>query len=390
MNTSEEASVTSSLRAAPGSTRRQILTRAAGATAAAVLGMPVLAQAKAIRIGASFDNSGVEKANGSGLFAGSSACINAINKAGGIHGSRIELVMADDQFKPDVAKSNALAFNADASVLAMLHPLGTRQTAEIMDAVPGLAVVGPNTGTVALRKKNAPNTFWVRANYDQEVDKLIATAAVLGINKIGIVHSNDPLGQSVLAACKTSLARHKLEPAVIATTPSTTSLEVEGAADAVAKAAPQVVITGLAGTAPAFIKALRKAGGNSTVYGLSIMASALTPMGDAARGVGFALIVPSPYSTRHEVVRRYQADMEASGNKQFSLPSLEGYMDASVLVEGLRRAGPAPTRAALIGALAGIEAFDLGGVKINFGRSNREGSQFVDVAVIGSNGRLVS
>jgi len=65
-------------------------------------------------------------------------------------------------------------------------------------------------------------------------------------------------------------------------------------------------------------------------------------------------------------------------------------MDACVLVEGLRRAGPAPTRAALIGALASIEAFDLGGVKINFGRSNREGNQFVDVAVIGSNGRLVS
>jgi len=389
MSTSE-ASVQSNSPSMRGTTRRQVLTRVAGAAAATVLGMPVFAQSKAIRIGASFDNSGVEKPNGSGLFAGSSACINAINKAGGINGSKIELVMADDQFKPDVAKSNALAFAADASVLAMLHPLGTRQTAEIMDAVPGMAVVGPNTGTVALRKKNSPNTFWVRANYDQEVDKLIGTAAVLGINKIGIVHSNDPLGQSVLAACKASLARHKLEPAVVATTPSTISLEVDPAAEAIAKAAPQVVITGLAGTAPAFIKALRKAGGNSTVYGLSIMASSLTPMGGEARGIGFALIVPSPYSTRYEVVRRYQADMEASGSKDFSLPSLEGYMDASVLVEGLRRAGPAPTRAALIAALSSIEAFDMGGVKINFGRSNREGSQFVDVAVIGSNGRLVS
>lgn len=389
MSTSE-ASVQSHSPSLRGSTRRQVLTRVAGAAAATVLGMPVFAQAKSIRIGASFDNSGVEKPNGTGLFAGSSACINAINKAGGINGSRIELVMADDQFKPDVAKSNALAFAADASVLAMLHPLGTRQTAEIMDAVPGMAVVGPNTGTVALRKKNSPNTFWVRANYDQEVDKLIGTAAVLGINKIGIVHSNDPLGQSVLAACKASLARQKLEPAVVATTPSTISLEVEPAAEAIAKAAPQVVITGLAGTAPAFIKALRKAGGNSTVYGLSIMASSLTPMGGDARGIGFALIVPSPYSTRYEVVRRYQADMEASGSKDFSLPSLEGYMDACVLVEGLRRAGPAPTRAGLIAALSSIEAFDMGGIKINFGRSNREGSQFVDVAVIGSNGRLVS
>ncbi|MDM0111138.1 ABC transporter substrate-binding protein [Variovorax sp. J22R133] len=371
-------------------TRRQVLTRVAGAAAATVLGMPVFAQAKTLRIGATFDNSGVEKTNGSGLFAGSSACIAAINKAGGINGTKVELVMADDQFKPDVAKSNALAFAADNSVVAMLHPLGTRQTAEVMDAVPGLAVVGPNTGTVSLRKKTAPNTFWVRANYDQEVDKLIATAAVLGISKIGIVHSNDPLGQSVLAAYKASLAKFKLEPAVIATTPSTISLEVEPAAAAIAKAAPQVVIAGLAGTAPAFIKALRAAGGNSTVYGLSITAGSLTPMGDAARGVGFAIVVPSPFATRFEIVRRYQADMEANGSKAFSLPSLEGYMDAAVLVEGLRRAGPAPSRAAVIAALAGIENHDLGGVKIGFGRANREGNQFVDVAVIGSNGRLVS
>ena len=83
-------------------------------------------------------------------------------------------------------------------------------------------------------------------------------------------------------------------------------------------------------------------------------------------------------------------DMIANGTKEFSLPSLEGYMDAAVLAEGLRRAGPAPTRAAVLAGLERIEAFDLGGVKINFGKTNREGNQFVDVAVISTNGRLLS
>src|SRR5688572_29198235 len=138
MNASE-ASASSNLSKS-GRTRRQILTHVAGAAAVSALGLPAFAQAsKAIRIGCSFDNSGVEKPNGSGLFAGSSACINAINKAGGIKGSKIELVMADDKFKPELAKANATLFSADASVLAMLHPLGTRQVAEIMDAVPGMA-----------------------------------------------------------------------------------------------------------------------------------------------------------------------------------------------------------------------------------------------------------
>ena len=374
----------------PKPTRRQVLARMTGVAAAASMGLPVFAQARSIRIGATFDNSSVEKANGTGLFLGSSAYFNALNRAGGINGTKVELVMADDQFKPDVAKSNALAFHADNSVLAMIHPLGTRQTAEVSDAVPGMAVVGPNTGTVSLRKKAAPNTFWVRANYDQEIDKLIATAAVLGQSRIGIVYSNDPLGQSLLAGFKASLAKAKLEPAVIASTPSTTSMEVEPAAKQIAEAKPQIVIIGLAGTAPAFVRAFRAAGGKSSAYGLSITAGSLGAMGDLAHGLGFAIVVPSPFATKFEIVRRYQADMLASGVKEFSLPSLEGYMDACVLAEGLRRAGPSPTRAGVIAALEHIEGYDLGGVKINYGRGNREGNQFVDVAVISSNGRLIS
>ncbi|HEY2255270.1 MAG TPA: ABC transporter substrate-binding protein, partial [Variovorax sp.] len=320
-------------------TRRRLLGHLGG-VAAASLGLPALAQARTIRVGATFDNSSVEKANGSGLFLGSSAYFNALNRAGGINGSKVELVMADDQFKPDLAKANALAFAADSAVLAIIHPLGTRQTAEVSDAVPGLAVVGPNTGTVSLRKKAAPNTFWVRANYDQEIDRLIATASVLGQTRIGIVYSEDPLGQSLLAGFKASLAKLKLEPAVVASTPGTTSLDVGPAAAKIAAASPQIVIIGLAGTAPAFVSALRKAGGNSSVYGLSITAGSLGAMGDLAHGLGFSIVVPSPFATKYEIVRRYQADMLANGSKDFSLPSLEGYMDACVLAEGLRRAGP--------------------------------------------------
>lgn len=374
----------------PKSTRRQVLGRLSGAAVAVGLGFPAFAQAKAIRVGATFDNSSVEKANGTGLFLGSSAYFNALNRAGGINGTKVELVMADDQFKPENAKANALAFAADSSVLAMVHPLGTRQTAEVSDAVPGMAVVGPNTGTVSLRKKAAPNTFWVRANYDQEIDKLVATAAVLGQSRIGLVYSNDPLGQSLLAGFKAALAKAKIEPAVIASTPSTTSMEVDPAAKQIAEAAPQIVIIGLAGTAPAFVRALRAAGGKSSAYGLSITAGSLGAMGELAHGLGFAMVVPSPFATKFEIVRRYQADMLANGSKEFSLPSLEGYMDAAVLAEGLRRAGPSPTRAAVIAGLEHIESYDLGGVKINFGRSNREGNQFVDVAVISANGRLLS
>jgi ABC-type branched-subunit amino acid transport system substrate-binding protein len=167
-------------------------------------------------------------------------------------------------------------------------------------------------------------------------------------------------------------------------------MEVGPAAAQIAAATPQVVIIGLAGTAPAFVKALREAGGKSNGYGLSITAGSLSAMGELAHGLGFSMVMPSPFATKFEIVRRYQVDMLASGNKEFSLPSLEGYVDACVLGEGLRRAGPSPTRASLLASMERIEGYDLGGVKINFSRGNREGNQFVDVAVISASGRLLS
>lgn len=370
--------------------RRRVLLGLSAAVAS--LASPSFAQARTLRFGTTFDNSGPEKANGSGGFQGGSAYINALNKAGGVAGTKVELVMADDQFKPDVAKANALAFEADKSVLGLLSPLGTRQTAAIMENVKTLAIVGPMTGTAGLRKSSPPNLFWVRASYDQEVDKLIHTAVALGSTRIGIVHPLDPLGKSVFAAFERSMAAAGLQPAVVATTPGTTSTEVEPAAQAIAKASPQAVIVVLAGAAPLFIKSLRELRCSSSLYGLSIGASAgnIQLLGELSRGFGFAIIVPSPFAPKYEVVRRYQADMAASGWTDYSLPSLEGYINARVMVEGLRHAGGSPTRESLLASLEKIDGLDLGGMRIGFGRENRQGSSYVDVAVIGANGRMMS
>jgi branched-chain amino acid transport system substrate-binding protein len=344
------------------------------------------------RIGTIVDSSGVEKANGNGLHLGSSACFEAINRAGGVHGRRLELALTDDRFDPEASRRHALSFQSDPACIALLHPLGTRQSAAIIEAASLLPIVGPSTGTTALRAKSLPHVIWLRAHYGQEVEKLVGTAVAQGYKRIGVVHSKDALGESVLAACKASLARHGHEPAVVATTPATASLEVEPAAQAMARAAPQLVVMSLAGTAVAFVRALRRAGGNSTVYGLSIAASTsgIRELGDLARGLGFSVVVPSPFSQKHGVVRQYQADMRARGVTEFSLASLEGWIDARVLAEGLRRAGPGASRASLMAALEQIDQLDLGGFRIGFGPGKREGSQFVDVAVVGQGGRVLS
>jgi branched-chain amino acid transport system substrate-binding protein len=60
-----------------------------------------------------------------------------------------------------------------------------------------------------------------------------------------------------------------------------------------------------------------------------------------------------------------------------------------VLVEGLRRAGPRPTRAGVIRALESMRSFDLGGITVGFAPDNRIGSRYVEVTVISSSGKLL-
>lgn len=379
----------------PAATAKKVMQRRSvlklGAASAGVLAFSPAARAQQepIKIGVTVDLSSVEKSTGAGIVQGTKAYFQKLNQAGGIDGRKVEVLVLDDTFKPEVSKTNAEKL-VEANVVAILSPLGTRQAGAVMDAVPGVAVVGPYTGTVTLRKKPAPHTFFIRANYDQEVDKLIATAMAQGITKIGLVHPVDPLGQSVLAAFNVSMAKAGIKPVVIATTPGTISPEVGPAAEAIAKAEPQVVIVCLGGTAALFIQALRKAGNNSTVYGLSLAATAanIQKLGPLSRGLGLSIVVPSPFSQKFEVVRQYRLDMQASGVTELALTSMEGYINARVLGEALRKAGRGVTRQTLLASLEKIEGLDLGGLRISYGAGNREGGNFVDVAVVAVDGQL--
>jgi branched-chain amino acid transport system substrate-binding protein len=60
--------------------------------------------------------------------------------------------------------------------------------------------------------------------------------------------------------------------------------------------------------------------------------------------------------------------------QRYSFISLEGYVNARVTVEAIRRAGPSPTRAGFRQALESLRAFDLGiGAPLSFGPERHQG-----------------
>lgn len=345
---------------------------------------------KLLCIGSALDQSGIGRVNGIALIAGSRALVERVNREGGIHGMQLKLLSEDDRFDPAVTRQKTEIFTADPSVVALLHPLGTQQTAAMMQAGADLPIVGPSTGTLDLRQKKDGNVFWTRASYADEMDCLLATARTLAIRTAGLVYPDDQLGKSLLGAFRAACAKHNLQAVVTTTTPNTLSVDVEPAARAIAQAQPQLVIMGLAGSGPAFVESFRARNRATRIFGLSLGANvaAIRAMGEHARGIGFSIVVPSPTAQKFELVRRYQADLQASGSKDYSLSGVEGYLAASVLVQALRRAGPAPSRQTLHAALEDVRGVDFGGLRIGYGKSIREGSQFVTVAVVSADGRL--
>jgi ABC-type branched-subunit amino acid transport system substrate-binding protein len=135
---------------------------------------------------------------------------------------------------------------------------------------------------------------------------------------------------------------------------------------------------------------MKKAGANPTFWNVSFVGSkALAKELDRdGRGVQISQVVPFPWDQSVPVVKEYRALLEtARGVPGFG--TLEGFIAAKVMVEGLRRAGKNLTRESFINAMESLNAFDVGGFKVTYGPGSRSGSTFVDLTIISKDQKFV-
>jgi ABC-type branched-subunit amino acid transport system substrate-binding protein len=161
----------------------------------------------------------------------------------------------------------------------------------------------------------------------------------------------------------------------------------------ISKVEPQAIIMISAyKSCAAFIKAMRAAGFNPQFMNVSFVGSKALAheTGVEGRGVGISQVVPFPWNFSAPVVKEYQQLFEASTKKQeYSFTSLEGFIAAKTLVEGLRRTGGDLTRERFINAMETLRDYDLGGYWITFTPASHNGSKFVELTVIGKDERFL-
>jgi ABC-type branched-subunit amino acid transport system substrate-binding protein len=346
----------------------------------------------AIVIGQSAALSGAQADFGKDIRDGALAYFETINQQGGLNGRRIRLVSLDDGGNDAKAKENTLQLINQEKALALFGYIarpssiaGAKVASEAK--VPFLA---PFSGTPALYRFD-PYVFTVRASYDDELAGMVQQLVATGHKRIGFAYLNDARQVNVPLVEKL-LAQHGLKPTVLIGL-DRTSGEVTAQAKELVNSNPEVLLA-LANNLPltALTREARKLGNMTPFWIVSFVDSTqmVKDLGPLAEGQVFAQVVPLPTRRNLRIVKDYQHDYRASfPGAQFSFTSLEGYIAARTLVEGLKRTGGAvPTRERLVRALESVK-MDIGDFWIDFTDRNHNGSRFVDLTIVNKDGQFM-
>jgi branched-chain amino acid transport system substrate-binding protein len=327
---------------------------------------------------------------GTETVTGAKAYFDFINDAGGVDGRKLKLVSYDDSYDP--AKTEA-CFNRllEQKVFALGFFVGTPTAVKYLPMAEGnkIPLVGLFTGAQTLYE---PIRHWVinvRASYfDETREQIDGLWASLGYKKIGVIYPDDAFGAAVLDGVKTALKAHGAAPIAAASYQRQTA-QVGGAIDTVKAANPDaVVVVGPANTVAPILKQSHAKGWKPLFLTVSFVGTddLITEAGADAEGVVITQVVPPYYLTDYKTVALYRRALSKYyPSAQPNFVSLEGFVDAMVLVEGLKKAGKDLTREGLIRGIESIHEMDLGlgsQLKLDYSAKDHKGFDHVIPTVI--------
>jgi ABC-type branched-subunit amino acid transport system substrate-binding protein len=360
-----------------------------GLALALTLGLPALASTELV-LGQSAPLSGPSAMLGSEYREGALAYFAEMNRQGGVHGKRLRLLSLDDRYEPPLTLRNTKQLIERDKVFALFGYVGTPTVKAVLPLIEKqkIPLIAPLTGAQLLRQPHRPMVFNLRTSYHMEIDRMVDYLVRSGRHRVAVVYQNDAFGQDGLRGALKALRRHGLKPVASASVERNSS-QTSGAARMVqnANANAVLVVTAYPSSA-SFSRQMRQSGStaqlmNVSFVGTSALRSSL--QSHEASGIGVAQVVPFPWNERVPVVKEYQKLMRRQQTKpHFGFSSLEGFLAAKMTVEGLRRAGPEPTRQRFVTALETMRDVDLGGYRVQLGPQDHTGSSFVELTFLGS------
>jgi len=352
-----------------------------------------------ILIGSSLALGGHAGYLGTQMLQGARSYIRHINDAGGIHNRKIRLIAMDDRYNPTQCLYNTQQLILEKKVFALFCYVGTPTTVRIIPLIneAQIPLVGMFTGANRLRQPVNRYLINIRASYYQETQSAVDfIVKEKKLNQVAVFYQYDEYGFDGLRGTEIALKKHGLIPVAKGSYVRGT-LNIEGGLEKIiASNAQAVVMIGTYDSCAKFINLARERSFSPLFHNVSFVGSKelARRIGANGEGVMVTQVVPPPTVTPGTSplpgVKEYIALLNASyPRRKPSFVGLEGYLNARILVEGIKRAGPDITREKFIKAIESIQKYDLGIQNpLSFGKNDTQGLDDVYYTVI-HNGELV-
>ncbi|HYS10520.1 MAG TPA: ABC transporter substrate-binding protein [Myxococcales bacterium] len=356
-----------------------------------------------ILFGMSAPFSGPAKELGRAMKTGIDIAFAAANEAGGVHGRKLRLIALDDGYEPERTRTVMKDLAESRTVFGFIGNVGT-PTAEV--AVPytlekRMLFFGPFTGAGLLRRDPPDRyVFNYRASYAEETAatvKYLIGIRNISPDEIAVFAQQDGYGDAGFNGVAKMLRKYKRNPdKALRVGYKRNTTDVAEAVDTLLKTRRPIRAVVMVATYKAAAKFIEKIKAerpdivfsNVSFVGSQALADELMSYGGkVAEGVMVTQVVPLPHSSSTAVLRYQELLPRYSLGEKPDFVSLEGYLAANLLIEGLKRAGRDFTTESLVDSLEAMRGVDLGvGATMSFAMSEHQASHKVWGTILDASG----
>jgi ABC-type branched-subunit amino acid transport system substrate-binding protein len=344
-----------------------------------------------IRFGMSAPFSGSAKELGRQMKLGVESAFNVINDAGGVHGRQVKLVAVDDGYEPTRTTETMKQLYEKDQVFGIIGNVGTPTAAVALPFAlkQRMMFFGAFTGANLLRRDPPDRyVFNFRASYAEETDAVVrylVNVRRLRPEQIVVFAQQDSFGDAGFEGVAKAVRalRSGRDTEVLRLNYKRNTIDVDEAVAQLRKlrTPPRaVVMVATYRAAAKFIEKTRDINPpliytNVSFVGSTALAEELMLLGPKyANGVIVTQVVPAVDSYSNVVLEYKTALSNYFPGEAPDYVSLEGYITANVMIEGLKRTGPMLDTERLVEGLESLRDLDLGlGTLVNFGRTEHQG-----------------
>ncbi|NQZ81750.1 MAG: ABC transporter substrate-binding protein [Colwellia sp.] len=310
------------------------------------------------------------------LNQGANIYFDHINKLGGIENQKIKFISLDDGYEPYKALQNTQKLLNRGDVFAFFNYVGTPTTHVVLPIIKQseLPFLTPFTGAEFLRKPVTDTVYNLRASYYQEakaqIDYLVN---VVKTKKIGLLIQADEFGATVEQGYLIAMTQYGIEP--IVTTRFRRNTQDISLALSILKS-KEVEAVSFVGTYEPFAELINSAYQQSftpffTTVSFISSRELFLRIKQPSR-VLVTEVLPQLKNCTLSICLQFKVDMERAGISEVDQVQFEGYLNAHLFVEVMKRCTTKLTHQCFFDNIKMLQA-DFGGLDVRFSSDTHQG-----------------